>query len=162
MKAKEGDREAVEHLLRDGCTKCPGDLLLHATLAQFLVSTSRQDDAEPFMRRALELCGNQLRRQEIERRILLQPFRMGKPPGFRFVALDQEGVVKQLVPIHPGGEAIYGFIVTATGNRLYFSLPKDHAMAYREHDRVIYDVIDYIHTEVNRLVAINIEIANDD
>jgi tetratricopeptide (TPR) repeat protein len=98
VKAKEGDREAVESLLRDGCTKCPGDLL-HMTLAQFLVSTGRQDDAEPFMKRALKLCGNdQLRRQETERRILLQPFRMGKSPGFRFVALDQERVVEQLVP----------------------------------------------------------------
>jgi hypothetical protein len=163
VKAKEGGRKAVESLLGDGCTKCPGDLFLHTTLAQFLVSTGRQDDAEPFMKHALELCGSdQLRRQETERRILLQPFRMGKPPGFRFVALDQEGVVEQLVPIHPRGGALYGFIVTATGSRLYFRLPKDQAGAYREHDMVIYELIEYMYTEVNRLVAINIEVANDD
>lgn len=163
VKAKKGDKEAIENLLRDGCIKCPGDLLLHMTLAQFLVSTGRQDEAEPFMKRALELCGSdQLRRQETERRILLQPFRMGEPPGFRFVALDQEGVVEQLVPIEPRGGALYGFIVTATGSRLYFRLPKDQTGALQEHDRVIYDVIEYIHTEVDRLVAINIEIVNDD
>jgi len=163
VKSRKGDKEGVESVLREGCAKCPDDFLLCMTLAQFLVSSGHRDEAEPFMKRALELCGkDQLRREETQRQILQQPFRMGKPPTFHFVSLDQEGIIERLVLIHPDGKAPYGFIMTPKGDRFYFYLPKDKVLPYGENDRVLYDLIEFPSRQTNRLVAINVEVASDD
>ena len=133
------------------------------TLARFLVSSGRRDEAEPFMKRALELCGkDQLRREKTQREILQQPFRIGQPPTFHFVSLDQEGMIERLVPIHPDGKAPYGFIMTPKGDHFYFRLPKDKAPPYGETDRILYDLIEFPNRQANRLVAINVEVASDD
>ena len=163
VKSRKGEKQGVESVLREGCAKCPDDLLLCMTLAQFLVSSGRRDEAEPFMKRSLELCGkDRLRREKTQRYILQQPFRMGKPPTFHFVSLDQEGTIEQLVLIHPDGKAPYGFIMTPKGDRFYFYLPKDKVLPYGENDRVLYDLIEFPNRQTNRLAAIDVEVASDD
>jgi len=162
VKARAGDKEGVGSILREGCAKCPDDLLLHITFAQFLVSADRRGEAEPFMKRALELCGkDQRKRQETERRILQQPFRVNKLPDFHFVSLDQEGMIEQLVPIHPREKAPYGFIRNSKGDRLYFRLPKDKVLPYQENDRVFYDLREFPDRETNRFIATNVEVADE-
>jgi tetratricopeptide (TPR) repeat protein len=158
VKANQGDKEGTESILREGCSKCRENLLLHKALAQFLVTLERQEEAEPYIKCALEICGENLL-QETKQEIYSKPFRIRKPPDFHFISQDQKGIIEKIIPRE---ENSFGFIRISSTENLWFYIQKENIEFYRENVRVLYDLIEYPNRETNRLVAINVELISDE
>ena len=122
VKSKQGDKEGTESVLKEGCSKCPNDLYLIRTMAQFLVSKDVREEAEPFIKDAFRICGeDQLKRRKTEQQIYT-PFRIDKPIDFQFVSQDQEGKIQKIVHREKNH---FGFILTSKGESFYFNIPKE-------------------------------------
>ena len=127
-------------------------------MAQFLVSKDVREEAEPFIKDAFRICGeDQLKRRKTEQQIYT-PFRIDKPIDFQFVSQDQEGKIQKIVHREKNH---FGFILTSKGESFYFNIPKERFESYQDNDRVLFDLIEYPNRKTNRLVAINIELISD-
>ena len=158
VKSKQGDIESTESILKEGCSKCPNDLYLIRTMAQFLVSKDVRGEAEPFIEDALRICGEDQHKILKTEQQIYKPFRIDKPIDFQFVSQDQEGKIQNIFHREKNH---FGFILTSNGESFYFNIPKERFEFYQENDRVLFDLVEYPNRETNRLAAINIELISD-
>jgi hypothetical protein len=85
-----------------------------------------------------------------------RPLRLGRPPNYRFVGRDIEGVVTGLVT-RPG--KAFGFVkAQADGSSYYFPLLPNQEVDYSVGSRVWFDAIEFTDRKENRLNAKYVEL----